>query len=110
MTGCRHWIEGAGRDVVSRDVDSYRPAAAQDAPERQLWCAVIGRALNDALDAGTTAPEATDRLRIRDEARSWIEQNGREFRAACDAAGYDPDYLRVRFLALMAGGPARQPR
>jgi len=95
--------------VVSRAVDSYRPAAAQDAPERQLWCAVIGRALNDALDVAASASEANDRLRIREEARSWIVRNGLEFRAACESAGYDPDYLRARFLALMAA-PARPSR
>jgi hypothetical protein len=89
--------------VFSRNVDTHRPAASKDHPERQLWCAVIGRALNDALDAVSAASGASDRMRIREEARTWFMRNGQEFRAACESAGYDPDYLRSRFLKLMEG-------
>lgn len=70
--------------------------------ERQLWCAVVGRALEDALGqpggiAGTTA-----RRRAVDEARDWFVRNGDDFRRVCDAAGYEPDLLRRRALKLIA--------
>ncbi len=71
--------------------------------ERQLWCAVIDRALQDALDRVAAVSGLAERLRLRDEARAWFARNGSEFRGACEAAGYDPDYMRSRILSLIAG-------
>ncbi len=76
--------------------------------ERQLWCAVIGRALEDAMGnvGGVTGTVA--RRRAMDEARDWFVRNGDDFRRVCDAAGYDSNQLRLRALRLIAGngGPA----
>ena len=89
--------------------DAYNVAAARDSAERQLWCAVIGRALNDALHTVGAATGEVQRDRIRDEAREWFLRNGGDFRAACESAGYDPDYLRHRFLKLMDDGAQLAP-
>ena len=70
--------------------------------ERQLWCAVIDRALQDALDRVSAVSEPTERHKIREDARIWFIRNGQEFRVACESAGYDPDYLRSRILTLIA--------
>jgi hypothetical protein len=72
--------------------------------ERQLWCAVLGRALNDALDRAAAAPGPAERRRLRDDARAWFRANGQEFRLACEGAGYDPDRLRNRVLSLIEHG------
>ena len=72
------------------------------AAERQLWCAVLGRAVQDATDHVGAVSEPEMRRRIRDEARRWFKTNCADFRHACESAGYDPDYLRVRVLAIMA--------
>lgn len=69
--------------------------------ERQLWCAVIGRAVQDATDHIATVSGPVERQRIREDARAWILHNGLDFRAACHSAGYDPDYLRSRILTMM---------
>ncbi|HZL58900.1 MAG TPA: hypothetical protein VFC38_04310 [Stellaceae bacterium] len=74
--------------------------------ERQLWCAVVGRALQDALDQIATIPAPAERQKIREDARDWFVSNGREFRIACESAGYDPDYLRTRILSLIAAAAA----
>jgi hypothetical protein len=72
-----------------------------DQAERQLWCAVLGRAVEDATDRVAAVSEPASRKRIRDEARNWFRNNGREFRYVCESAGYDADYLRRRVLAMM---------
>lgn len=78
--------------------------------ERQLWCAVIERALHDAMDQIATVSGPAERRTIRQEARDWFARNGGEFRAACEGAGYDPDYLRSHILSLIAGVPAGERR
>jgi hypothetical protein len=67
---------------------------------RQLWCAVIGRAVLDATDRVGATSNTGERRRIRDDARLWFTANNADFRHACESAGYDPDYLRLRVLAL----------
>jgi hypothetical protein len=67
--------------------------------ERQLWCAVIERALRDAV---ATISPPTECRRVRDAARAWFLANGLEYRAVCESAGYDPDYLRSRILSMIA--------
>jgi hypothetical protein len=82
--------------------ESFEHAARADrSGERQLWCAVIDRALHDAMDRVAAVSEPTERLKIREDARRWFLRNGNSFRIACEAAGYDPDYLRLRILSLI---------
>ena len=76
--------------------------AELESAERQLWCAVLGRAVHDATDHIATVSGPVERQRIRQAARDWFAQNGQEYRLACEAAGYDPDYLRSRVLSLMS--------
>jgi hypothetical protein len=70
--------------------------------ERQLWCAVIDRALQDAQDRIATVSGLAEREKLREDARTWFLRNSTEFRTACDGAGYDPDYLRSRILSMIA--------
>lgn len=74
---------------------------AERSAERQLWCAVIGRAVQDATDHIATVSGPGERQRIRDAARAWIIRDNLDFRLACESAGYDPDYLRSRILTRM---------
>lgn len=82
---------------------SDRARVENHSAERRLWCAVINRALQDAVDRIATVSGPVQRRKIREDAREWFVRNGREFRAACESAGYDPDYLRSRILSLIAG-------
>ncbi|HEV2162335.1 MAG TPA: hypothetical protein VGR52_08915 [Stellaceae bacterium] len=75
--------------------------------ERQLWCAVIGRALQDALNDVATVSSRLLRAQIREDARNWFIRNDADFQAACNAAGYDPGVLRPRVLRLIG---AESPR
>jgi hypothetical protein len=71
--------------------------------ERQLWCAVLDRAVQDAQDRIATVSGRAARVKLREDARIWFQRNGTEFRTACDGAGYDPDFLRARILSLITG-------
>ncbi len=75
--------------------------------ERQLWCAVISRALQDALNDVATISSPPLREQIREEARNWFVRNGSDFRAACNSAGYDPIVLRSRVLRMIGDKPLR---
>jgi hypothetical protein len=89
---------------VHAQVDTRDGATPESrSAERQLWCAVIDRALHDALDRVATASGPAERLRLREDARAWFRHNGLGFRLACEGAGYDPDHLRTRILSLIAG-------
>jgi hypothetical protein len=80
-------------------IEEDNPCASDSASaERQLWCAVIERALRDAT--ATISPPTE--CRVRDAARAWFLANGLEYRAVCESAGYDPDYLRSRILSIIA--------
>ena len=57
-------------------------------PERQLWAAVLGQAVNDALRESAYSDE--DR-RANGGARSWMDRQGRDFRLVCTLAGMEPE-------------------
>lgn len=77
--------------------------------ERQLWCAVIDRALQDATRrAEASSRLSNEQLRERDEARAWFRENGGHFRHACESAGIDADLLRKRVLQIIADLEASQ--
>jgi hypothetical protein len=73
--------------------------------ERQLWCAVIGRAVQDAIRPSGPGGLTTEQIRQRNEARRWFIDNDPDFRKACEAAGFDPDFLRERVLRLTEDDP-----
>jgi hypothetical protein len=71
-------------------------------PERQLWCAVVERALQDAVGSSAAVDQCEARRRERQDALQWFLEGGRDYQMACDAAGVDPDHLRLRVLTLAA--------
>ena len=91
-------------------LDGSEATASTRCNERQLWCAVIGRALEDARgNPGGTGGEGA-RHRAIEESRRWFLGNDPDFRLVCEAAGYDPDVLRRRVLRLLAAGGAAPSR
>jgi hypothetical protein len=69
-------------------------------PERQLWCAVVERALQDAVGPAATGAQDDARRPERQDALEWFLENGRDYQIACDAAGVDAEHLRQRVLLL----------
>ena len=95
-----------------------KPEASIDdkviSPERDLWKAVLGRAL---LDAFRDSPKLNLNLEMnkthgmyfkynRDQARHFFLEGGDYFREVCEMAGRNPLYVRekVRKLILKANG------
>ena len=83
-------------------------------PERDLWVAVLGRAL---VDAFREAPKLNLNLPVnrthgmyykynRDQARHFFLEGGDYFKEVCEMAGRDPQYVKekVRKLILRANG------
>jgi len=83
-------------------------------PERDLWIAVLGRAL---LDAFREAPKLNLNLPVgkthgmyykynRDQARHFFLQGGEYFKEVCEMAGRNPQYVKekIRKLILRANG------
>ena len=83
-------------------------------PERDLWIAVLGRAL---LDAFREAPKLNLNLPLnkthgmyykynRDQARHFFLEGGDYFKEVCEMAGRNPQYVKekVRKLILRANG------
>jgi hypothetical protein len=73
----------------------------KESPERQLWCAVIQRANNAALGYVGAVSGTTERRRASGSAREWFVKNDRNFRLACEAAGFDSERLRQAALQLI---------
>ena len=90
-----------GHDDVSQ--------AGERSREKQLWCAVIGRALQDAIGQLGPGGAMNGQSRTRDEARRWFADNSRDFREACDSAGLDPDAIRDRVLRMTHASEIRAP-
>ena len=63
-------------------------------PERALWQTVLLTAIEDAL-----LPERRTYNRAKVDADRWIRGGGKDFRAACSYAGFDPDHVRDAYLA-----------
>ena len=83
-------------------------------PERDLWVAVLGRAL---VDAFREAPKLNLNLPVnrthgmyykynRDQARHFFLEGGDYFKEVCEMAGRNPQYVKekVRKLILRANG------
>ena len=83
-------------------------------PERELWVAVLGRAL---VDAFREAPKLNLNLPVnrthgmyyrynRDQARHFFLEGGDHFKEVCEMAGRNPQYVKekVRKLILRANG------
>ena len=83
-------------------------------PERDLWIAVLGRALLDAFDE---PPNLNLKLRMnkthdmyfkynRDQARNFFSHGGSYFKEVCEMAGRNPSYVKekARKLLLKSNG------
>jgi hypothetical protein len=92
---------------VATDDRASNPA--NQSRERQLWCAVIGRAVQDAIQSPGPVGRTREQLQHWHAARRWFADNDIDFRRACEAAGFDPDYLRDRVLRLFDGGMTFAP-
>ena len=64
-------------------------------PDRQLWCAVIGQAVDDAICS--LGPNRRRNHEITN-ARNWLTRPNRDFADVCSAAGYEPDRIRARAI------------
>jgi hypothetical protein len=78
-------------------------------PERQLWCAVVERALQDAVGPAAMAASEKARQPERQDALQWFLEAGRDYQLACDGAGIDPDHLRHHVLTLAGRMGAETP-
>ncbi len=87
--------------TVAVEDSGRNESALHGAAERRMWCAVISRALQDALNDVATVSSLLQRDKLREDARKWFIGNDAEFQAACNAAGYDPEVLRPRVLRLI---------
>jgi len=78
-----------------------------DSPERQLWCAVLDRAIQDAADRVGAVGSDPVRRRLSSDARRWFLENTPDYRYVCESAGIDPDELRSRIMnrTLVEGPP-----
>lgn len=65
--------------------------------ERDLWCAVIQTAWDDAFHEG----ECAERCNNRQSARAWF--GSRDFFEVCTLAGVNPHAVRDRYHAAMRG-------
>jgi hypothetical protein len=75
--------------------------------ERQLWCAVIAQAIEDA-----TAPlsESLRKRREQVRAREWFIEADKDFQRACDLAGYDPERIRIATMELIEAVKPHDPK
>lgn len=84
-------------------MDLLTDYSADQSRERQLWCAVIARAVRDALWPAGPLSVSREQARDQAEARRWFLENDPDYRRVCESAGFDPDYLRDRVISLGLG-------
>ncbi|MFN7883564.1 MAG: hypothetical protein ACK5PF_11205 [bacterium] len=79
-------------NISADNASDYRHAS----PERALWQTVLLTAIEDAM-----LPERRSERynRAKMDADRWIRCGGKDFRAACSYAGFDPDHVRGAYLA-----------
>ena len=69
--------------------------------QRQLWCAVILRAVEDA-----TSPTPSVE---RSQARAWLTGYSHDFANVCDLAGRESDRIRAQAIRIIAEADASKP-
>jgi hypothetical protein len=79
-------------NISADNASDYRHAS----PERALWQTVLLTAIEDAM-----LPErrSDSYKRAKRDADRWIRGGGKDFRAVCNYAGFDPDHVRDAHLA-----------
>jgi hypothetical protein len=71
---------------------------ADEKHNRQLWCAVINQAIEDAMSKRTSSNASMSR-QLRNNQQSalrWLLDGGKDFAAVCALAGLDPEAVRDR--------------
>jgi hypothetical protein len=80
--------------------------------EKDLWCAVILQAIEDAIEPSQCP--AYQRSLLRDQARIWLTHPNKHFRDVCNLAGMDAEQVRTRAKLIIAEADAkptkRQPK
>ena len=69
-------------------------------PEQRLFRAIITQALEDADYKGTMMID----MRNKETAINWFLDLGKDFRTACDYAGFDPLSIRDAFVKARERG------
>ena len=79
-------------------------------PEIALWRAVVLRAMKDASGLIDTSHVKTQKAieNVIRNAQGWFRGNSEGFRLICDAAGFDPDYVRRKALARFKPMPKKK--
>jgi hypothetical protein len=74
--------------------------------DRQLWCAVIGQAIQDATSARSNSRNSENgRLQSdKQAALDWLLNDSKDFVTVCTLAGVDPQSVRER-VKQMPGVP-----
>lgn len=70
-------------------------------PAQVLWQSVVLKALMDATQKN---PSERHDIKAKAEAIAWIERGGSDFRLVCHYAGFDPGFIRERYLAGQVDG------
>lgn len=65
-------------------------------PEQILWQSVLLKAITDAAAIN---PAGDENKRAKTDADNWLRGGGRDFRRVCDFAGFDPDFIREKYIA-----------
>lgn len=69
-------------------------------PERALWQSVILQAIHDALWTDVNGKELTgERKKDKFQADHWLRGGGRDFKIACQCAGFDHDFIRDAYVS-----------
>lgn len=74
---------------------------------RQLWQAVLLRAVDDALNGVPSMNGGSYEQRAREtrEARAFLTTPNKDFTMVCECAGFDPEAVRDRMRTLIANAP-----
>lgn len=75
----------------------------QSTADRDLWCAVVRQAFNDALSADVSKAAALH----RQQARTWLTRYSADFAEVCALAGLEAEAVRDKAVAMIAAAPAK---
>jgi hypothetical protein len=79
-------------NISADSASDYRHAS----PWRALWQTVLLTAIEDAMFHERRSESYN---RAKTDADRWIRGGGKDFRAVCSYAGFDPDHVRDAYLA-----------
>ena len=79
-------------NIPADNASDYRHAS----PDRALWQTVLLTAIDDAMHPERRS-ESYNRAKV--DADRWVRGGGKDFRAVCSYAGFDPDHVRDAYLA-----------